>query len=138
MVNPRHHDYGDGRLGHTPPVQAWPTAQGPSNLPIPAYGNTPTAYPGSYAARPVRSAGAAVTLEVVPGLFGIFGIGNIYAGRTATGVTLMLTFWVAFWINVALIFVFIGFITMPLTWVAYLIAGPILAARAVERHNAGG
>jgi TM2 domain-containing membrane protein YozV len=92
---------------------------------------------GQPAARPPRSAGAAVALELVLGLFGVFGVGNIYAGRAGLGVALMLSFWVLFWINVALIFVVIGWVTMPLTWVGYLIAGSLLAARGVENHNAG-
>ncbi|WNM39177.1 hypothetical protein RMN56_29340 [Micromonospora halotolerans] len=37
-----------------------------------------------------------------------------------------------------LISIGVGLVTMPLTWIAYLILGPILAARAVEEHNARG
>jgi hypothetical protein len=51
------------------------------------------------------------------------------------GVALMLSFWALFWINVGLIFLFVGWVTMPLTWIAFLIVGPLLAARAVEAHN---
>ncbi|MFV2010211.1 MULTISPECIES: hypothetical protein [unclassified Micromonospora] len=95
--------------------------------------------PGGYASVPgpavPKSAGAAVALELVPGLFGIFGIGNIYAGKMATGIVLMVSFWVFFWINVLLTFIVIGLITLPMTWVAYLVAGPVLALRATERYN---
>ncbi|ROO58712.1 TM2 domain-containing membrane protein YozV [Micromonospora sp. Llam0] len=97
--------------------------------------------PGGYAPVPgqgpavPKSAGAAVALELVPGLFGIFGIGNIYAGKMATGIVLMVSFWVFFWINVLLTFIVIGWITLPMTWVAYLVAGPVLALRATERYN---
>jgi TM2 domain-containing membrane protein YozV len=93
--------------------------------------------PAPFAVRPPRSAGAAVALELVLGLFGVFGVGNIYAGRAGLGVALMLSFWVLFWINVALVFLVIGWVTMPLTWVGYLIAGSLLAARGVENYNAG-
>ena len=41
---------------------------------------------------PQKSAGAAVVLELVLGLFGIFGIGNLYAGRVAAGILLMVSF----------------------------------------------
>ncbi|GIG92431.1 hypothetical protein Pen02_73670 [Plantactinospora endophytica] len=85
---------------------------------------------------PQKSAGAAVALELVLGLFGIFGVGNLYAGRTAAGVILMLSFWGLFWVNLFLVLLFIGFVTMPLTWVGYLVISPLLAARGVERHNA--
>lgn len=85
---------------------------------------------------PQKSAGVAVALELVFGLLGIFGVGNLYAGRTGIGLALMFSFWGLFWVDVLLIFVFVGFVTMPLTWVAYLVAGPVLAAKAVEYHNA--
>ncbi|SBT40687.1 hypothetical protein [Micromonospora auratinigra] len=84
---------------------------------------------------PQKSAGAAVALEILLGLLGIFGVGNLYAGRTGTGVALLLSFWGLFWVNFFLIFAFIGLVTMPLTWIAYLVMGALLAARAVERHN---
>ncbi|WP_157744514.1 TM2 domain-containing protein [Micromonospora viridifaciens] len=86
---------------------------------------------------PQKSAGVAVALELVLGLFGVFGVGNLYAGRTGAGVALMLSFWGLFWVNFLLIFVFIAIVTMPMTWIAYLVMGPLLAARGVERHNSG-
>ena len=101
----------------------------------PGYGMVP--YSPAAATRPPRSAGAAVALELVLGLFGIFGVGNIYAGRTGLGVALMVSFWALFWLNFLLIFLVIGWFTMPLTWIAFLILGPILAARGVENYNAG-
>jgi TM2 domain-containing membrane protein YozV len=70
-------------------------------------------------------------------MFGIFGVGTIYAGRTGLGVALMLSFWALFWANVFLIFLVVGWVTMPLTWIAFLVTGPLPAARAVEAHNAG-
>lgn len=82
-----------------------------------------------------KSTGVAVALELVLGLLGIFGVGNLYAGRTGTGLALMFSFWGLFWVNFFLIFVFVGVVTMPLTWIAYLVAGPVLAATGVERHN---
>lgn len=86
---------------------------------------------------PTKSTGAAVLLELLPGLIGIFGIGNIYAGRIGVGIALMVSFWVLFWINFALIFVGLGIVTMPLTWVLYLIVGPLAAGAGVARHNSG-
>ncbi|RKR89037.1 hypothetical protein BDK92_3374 [Micromonospora pisi] len=84
-----------------------------------------------------KSTGAAAALELLPGLVGIFGIGNIYAGRVGVGIALMVSYWVLFWINVALMFVFIGFVTWGLTWVAYMIVGSLLAVSGVGRHNSG-
>src|SRR4051794_27691624 len=106
----------------------------PPQSPVPfRYVGNP--YGHATAPRPTRSAGAAVALELVLGILGIFGVGNIYAGRAGLGVALMLSFWALFWINVGLIFLIVGWVTMPLTWIAFLIAGPLLAARAVEAHN---
>ncbi|MEU5563627.1 hypothetical protein [Micromonospora musae] len=121
------------------PSQQWHATQ-PQNLPTPAVYNAPLA--PAYPPVPVpvvaqKSVGVAVVLELLIGLFGVFGIGNIYAGRVATGVILMVSFWVMFWINFFLIFVFIGMVTMPLTWIAYWVVGALLAARSVEQHNTG-
>ncbi|MBO4205419.1 hypothetical protein, partial [Micromonospora echinofusca] len=104
------------------------------------YGHHPAA-PVPYAAPmvvavPQKSAGAAVALELVLGLFGVFGVGNLYAGRTTAGVILMFSFWGMFWINFFLLFLAVGIVTMPLTWIAYLVAGSLLAAQGIERHNA--
>ncbi|MEO3745806.1 TM2 domain-containing protein [Plantactinospora sp. B5E13] len=85
---------------------------------------------------PQKSAGAAVVLELVLGFFGIFGVGNLYAGRIATGFLLMISFWVLFWLNVVLVFLVVGLVTLPLTWLTYLVMAPLLAAGGVSSHNA--
>ncbi|MEE6261799.1 TM2 domain-containing protein [Plantactinospora sonchi] len=85
---------------------------------------------------PQKSAGAAVALELVLGFLGIFGLGNLYAGRIATGILLMISFWVLFWLNVVLMFLVIGLVTMPLTWLTYMVMAPLLAAGGVSTHNA--
>jgi TM2 domain-containing membrane protein YozV len=103
-----------------------------NQLPQPRWSGPPQAYVPVLAP---RSAGAAVALELVLGLLGIFGVGNMYAGRVGQGLVLMLTFWALFWVNFVLIFFVVGIVTMPLTWIAYLVLGPILAARAVEEYN---
>jgi TM2 domain-containing membrane protein YozV len=124
------------------PYQQWQPER-TDHLPVPAMYSHPAPPPMQpmYVAPatmlvPQKSAGAAVALELVLGLFGIFGVGNLYAGRTAAGVTLMLSFWGLFWINFFLIFAVIGLVTMPLTWISYLVTGPLLAAQGVEGHNA--
>jgi TM2 domain-containing membrane protein YozV len=63
----------------------------------------------------------AVSLEAVPGLFQVFGIGHIYRGRTGAGVAIMVSYWVLQAINTALMSIWIGFITAPLTWLAYMV-----------------
>ncbi|MFI7075494.1 hypothetical protein [Micromonospora sediminicola] len=101
----------------------------------PQWGPLPVPRPAYLPAVTPRSSGAAVALELVLGIIGIFGVGNIYAGKTAQGVVIMVSFWVLFWVNFCLISIGVGLVTMPLTWIAYLILGPVLAARAVEEHD---
>jgi hypothetical protein len=43
-------------------------------------------YQPVYVARPLKDRSIALILEILPGLFGIFGIGWIYAGNTTAGV----------------------------------------------------
>lgn len=67
----------------------------------------------------------AIGLEVGPGVFlQTFGIGHLYAGRTRTGLGIMLSYWVLQALNVALIPFWIGLFTWPLTFLAYLVMAP--------------
>ena len=67
----------------------------------------------------------AVGLEIAPGLiFQTFGLGHMYAGRWSTGLAIMVTYWVLQAINAALTMVWIGLITGPLTWLAFMVFAP--------------
>lgn len=67
----------------------------------------------------------AVGLEVGPGaLLQTFGIGHLYAGRTGTGLAIMFGYWVLQAINALLVGVWIGLVTMPLTWLAFMVLAP--------------
>jgi len=67
----------------------------------------------------------AIGLEVGPGLLlQTFGIGHIYAGRVGTGIAIMIAYWVLLAINALLTTIWIGFITGPLTLLAFLIFAP--------------
>jgi hypothetical protein len=86
---------------------------------------------------PQKSGGVAVLLELLPGfLFQTFGIGHIYAGNVGIGLAWLFGYWVLTGINFVLCFVFVGFITWPICWLAAMIISPIMAARAVEQANA--
>ena len=86
---------------------------------------------------PTRDPGLAVVLELVPGVFlQTFGIGNIYAGNIAGGILFMIGYWVLQVINIFLCFVLIGIVTLPLTWVAFMIICPVVA-NAVAKRRAG-
>jgi len=72
-----------------------------------------------------HSNAVAVGLEVVPGfLFQTFGIGHMYAGRFGAGLAIMITYWVLQAINVLLMGIWVGFVTAPLTWLAFTIFAP--------------
>ena len=83
-----------------------------------------------------KSTGLAVLLEVLPGIaFQTFGIGNMYAGNLTLGLLLMLSYWAIQVVNVLLIFVGIGLLTMPATFIVYLVVGIITAQNAATRAN---
>jgi hypothetical protein len=78
---------------------------------------------------PPKSAGAAVALELVPGFFfQTFGIGNIYAGNVGLGLAFLFGYWFVLFINILLCFILIGFITLPICWIAMMIIAPLSAA----------
>ena len=67
----------------------------------------------------------AVGLEVGPGLLlQTFGVGHMYSGRMSLGLAIMFGYWVLQAINIALMPFMIGFVTYPLTLLAFLVACP--------------
>jgi len=83
---------------------------------------------------PPKSTAAAVLLEVLPGFFfQTFGIGQMYAGNVASGLLFMFGYWFVQFINLLLCFVLIGFITLPLCFLAAIIVSPILASNAASK-----
>ncbi|NNE91217.1 MAG: DUF4339 domain-containing protein [Verrucomicrobiales bacterium] len=90
-----------------------------------------------YHIAPPKSPGVAILLEVLPALMmQTFGIGNLYAGNTNNGLILMFTYWLTCIVNFFLIFVVIGIITWPLTFIGYLIWAIISAQKSAEYANA--
>ncbi|MGE8225707.1 hypothetical protein [Stenotrophomonas pigmentata] len=81
---------------------------------------------------PQKSGGIAALLEVLPGFFQVFGIGHLYAGNVVTGLIIMFGYWAVAFVNFLLCFVFIGFITWPLCWIATMIISPLTAANACK------
>lgn len=87
----------------------------------------------------VPSEGMAILLEVLPALLiQTFGIGNLYAGNLTAGLLLMFGYWLSCAVNFFLCFIMVGFITWPLTWVAFLVVSLVLAKNQVQkkRHRA--
>lgn len=54
--------------------------------------------PSTYPARPMKDRGIALVLEILPGLFGFFGIGWIYSGNSTAGIVWLLSVLAMNWI----------------------------------------
>ena len=130
--------------GYGPPPQQ-PQGYAPSPYgaaPAPGYGPPQPQYPGMQQpmmnpmATP-KNPGLAVALELLGGFFfQTFGIGHLYSGNVGVGLGLMFGYWVLTAINFALCFVFVGLITWPLTWLAFMILASITANGAAKKANA--
>ncbi|MDR2871357.1 MAG: hypothetical protein LBV45_02320 [Xanthomonadaceae bacterium] len=82
---------------------------------------------------PQKSTGTAVLLEILPGMFiQTFGIGHLYAGNVTTGLLFMFGYWLLAAINFLLCFIFIGFITWPISWAATMIISVILVSNSIK------
>ena len=114
------------------PEQQFPIVQQPSVRPLPPQ----SVVHHVHYYRPAKDPGIAVLLEILPGFFAqTFGIGNMYAGNVAGGILMMIGYWVLQLINFFLCFVIIGFATLPLTWIAFLIFCPITANSRAHRSR---
>ncbi len=98
-----------------PPPQ--PQYAPPSAPPPPSYG------PGAEDRAVESKANTAMLIEIVGGLFGFLGLGNIYVGRTSTGIVLLIGWWVFIAIEVLLMFVLVGFCLLPLNLIAPIFSG---------------
>lgn len=64
-----------------------------------------------------------MALELIPGLFSVFGIGHMVQGRIGMGLFIMFSYWFAQTVNLFLIGFFgLGLLTTPLTWLFYMVA----------------
>ncbi len=76
-------------------------------------------------ARNDSNTGLAIVAEAVPGFFlQTFGIGHMLSGEILKGLGVMFLYWILQSINAALCLVLIGFITAPLTWLAFMVLSP--------------
>ncbi len=79
----------DARMPPATPGAAY--VQPPAPAAYPPYPGSPPAYPGypppyaAYAPRPPKDRGIAFLLEILPGLFGLYGFGWMYSGNLTAG-----------------------------------------------------
>jgi hypothetical protein len=81
-----------------------------------------------------------LVLEVLPGLFGLLGIGHIWAGEVAIGVGLLLGYWVAWTFLALLTLVTFGlflcfFPVYLLMWPGVPIISAIMLQRRLQRQQ---
>ncbi|MCJ7661610.1 MAG: hypothetical protein MUO67_20880 [Anaerolineales bacterium] len=96
----------------------------------------PQGPPQHYAPRPPKDRSIAIILEILPGLFGILGIGWIYAENTAVGILILVLYllWNAF---STLLDVFLGgfFLCIHIPFnIACLILSPVLLYNYTKQH----
>jgi TM2 domain-containing membrane protein YozV len=76
-----------------------------------------------------KSGGTAAVLELLGGLLiQTFGIGHLYSGHVVRGLFIMFAYWIVQGINVGLMLVAIGWITLPIVWLLTIVISPLWAA----------
>ena len=114
-------------------VQSTPPASQPGT---PSPEIQPQVPPQHYAPRPPKDRSIAIILEILPGLFGILGIGWIYAENTAVGILILVLYllWNAF---ATLLDVLLGglflCIHIPIN-ILCLILSPLLLNNYTKQH----
>jgi TM2 domain-containing membrane protein YozV len=83
-----------------------------------------------------KSAGTAAMFELLfGGIFQTFGIGHIYAGNPGVGIAIMFGYWIIQGINIALMAIFIGFLTWPVCWLLAVVLSTIGAVATVNNRQ---
>ncbi len=120
----------------TEPAATFQAQPAPQPPPAYAYSSTTVNVAGVPAIVP-KDPTAAILLELLPALtIQTFGIGNIYAGNVLVGVLLMIGYWMSCAVNFLLCFIVIGFITWPLTWLAFAAGSSYLAYQKAKSTRA--
>jgi len=65
-------------------------------------------------------------------ILGTFGIGHMYAGNVGIGLLFMFGYWALLFVSIMLLFVGIGFITLPVCALGTPILSPIIAANSCD------
>ena len=136
---------GGGGYGAPPGGGGYGAPPGPYGVAPPAahgFGPPPPPPMAGYGMNPMavmnqKNPGLAVALELLGGsCLQTFGIGHLYAGNVGIGLAWMFGYWAICAVNFFLCFIFVGFITWPLCWVAAMIISAITANNAAKAYNA--
>lgn len=82
---------------------------------------------------PPKDPSTGLLLELI-GFFGFSGIGWLWAGETAIGVALLLGFWAFLAIEIALMFILIGWCLVPLNLIIPIASALMLQKRLKARQ----
>lgn len=76
-----------------------------------------------YGAASAKDPSTAMILELLLGFFGFLGIGHLYAGRTTTGIVLLLGWWAFLFVEAILMVIVVGFCLLPLNLIVPIASG---------------
>lgn len=78
----------------------------------------------------------AAVLEMLPGVFHVFGMGHVYAGSLGWGQVIFFAYLFLQAFNLLLCFLLVGFFTFPVTWLLFLGLSPWFAKQRAARRAA--
>ncbi len=125
------------------PAHAAPQWQPQQNLPAPnpppAYAPAPAPPPAqAYAAAPPKQRGVALLLEILGGIFGLYGLGWIYADRTGTGIGMLIGGFLFDLLSCSLASVTLGIslvFTIPVQLIVITVSAVLLSNYAKQRTD---
>lgn len=82
----------------------------------------------------MKDPGTGLLLEILPALFGLAGIGWLWAGEIGIGIALLIGYWVFIGIEVLLMFILIGFCLVPFNFIIPIVSAFLLHKRLKERQ----
>ncbi len=114
-------------VNNPPAPSPYASYENPPQPPAPS--PYPTGYTQAYGSPALKDRTLALVLEILPALFGVFGIGRLYSGDTTTGVIWLIggLVWAGIQVLIAVFTAGIGcFCTIPINLVAVGLAGYLL------------
>lgn len=99
--------------------------------------NVPTQATAESQPAPEKDMGTALVLEILGGIFQIFGIGHFYAGNPLIGIFVMIGYWMWLIVGVliAVVTLGIGLLLLPVFWLLFIVISPIGVWMQVKRAN---
>ena len=76
-----------------------------------------------------------MTVEIILGIFGLFGVGHLTNGNAGKGLLIMFGYWGIQLFNLFLMAIWIGFLTAPMTWLFFIVWSPSSAKADANQIN---